>query len=355
MRLLSKKGIAAFVMAVMLASSLAPASIQAQNRWGKASGWAEEGLQGAVDNDMYPEAFDGADLSKDVTRAQFAAVAVHLFERLYGNAVPPAPPDTFTDTSDPNVLKAFSANLVSGVGGGRFAPDESLNREEAASMLARVFKKLFWAGWTLEGDAAYTQHVLDSEGVPPLADDAQISGWAKPSVYFMVKYGIISGVGDNRFAPKDMASAEAALLIGNRMYEFVVLAQDDVLGEESVQESYIFGEDVIPAIPGVLGRRDCPTTSKGTSLSDGVNWEEQVYTYRSDTVVEDLTTYLGLLLYELDFLNTTDIDLAVMPGQAVLAAPSAEPGMVVLITINYNLNGYTVKIAKGKGSVERFD
>ncbi|MDR1532453.1 MAG: S-layer homology domain-containing protein [Clostridiales bacterium] len=57
-----------------------------------------------------------------------------------------------------------------------------------------------------------------------------MSDWAKPSVYFMAANGIISGVGDNNFAPKAttsdeeargyaQATREQALVIAVRMVE----------------------------------------------------------------------------------------------------------------------------------------
>ena len=62
------------------------------------------------------------------------------------------------------------------------------------------------------------------------ADDADISGWAKDSVYFMAANKIINGVGDNRFAPRNIttdqeargyanATREQALAIAVRMVE----------------------------------------------------------------------------------------------------------------------------------------
>ena len=40
------------------------------------------------------------------------------------------------------------------------------------------------------------------------ADDANISFWAKDRVYFMAANEIIKGVGNNKFAPKNVTSAE---------------------------------------------------------------------------------------------------------------------------------------------------
>jgi hypothetical protein len=62
-------------------------------------------------------------------------------------------------------------------------------------------------GWTLANDGKFTfNYTMPAK----FKDDAKISDWAKPSVYFMVTHGIISGVGDNNFAPKAITPAELA-------------------------------------------------------------------------------------------------------------------------------------------------
>ena len=93
-------------------------------------------------------------------------------------------------------------------------------------MLCRVIKKRCFNSWTLSNDDEYH---LDITGVNTFADDADISSWAKPSVYYMSKHGIIAGVGDNKFAPRmtesqrhiaDYASAtrEQALVLSLRIF-----------------------------------------------------------------------------------------------------------------------------------------
>ena len=69
---------------------------------------------------------------------------------------------------------------------------------------------------------------LDFEQPEPFADDELISGWARNSVYFMVANGIINGIGNHLFAPRNTtpreeaigyatASREQALVIATRM------------------------------------------------------------------------------------------------------------------------------------------
>jgi hypothetical protein len=132
---------------------------------------------------------------------------VKLYEKLSGKTAAPAATNPYRDTQDPEVLKAYNAGITAGVSADSFAPTVVLNREQAATMLTRVFKKAFVDGWTLEDDGKFT---FNYTAPPKFADDAKISDWAKPSVYFMNAHGVIAGVGNNMFAPKATTSAEEA-------------------------------------------------------------------------------------------------------------------------------------------------
>ena len=193
----------------------------------QASDWAKAELEKAEEMGLIPEILDGADLTADITRAEFAAVAVKAYEALANGAAIPAVNNPFTDTSDVEVLKAYNIGAVNGTSATTFDPNALLNREQAAAMLTRVFKKVSLAGWTLATDSQFT---LPYEKPALFADDADISDWAKDSVYFMVANGIINGVGNNKFAPKNVTSAdeangyanatrEQALIIAMRMVE----------------------------------------------------------------------------------------------------------------------------------------
>jgi len=191
------------------------------------SAWASAELAQADALGLIPDVLVDADLTQDITRAEFAAVAVKVYEALSGTAAIPVINNPFTDTSDVEVLKAYNIGAVNGTSATTYDPDALLNREQAATMLTRVFKKVSLAGWTLATDSQFT---LPYEKPALFADDADISDWAKDSVYFMVANGIINGVGNNKFAPKNVTSAdeangyanatrEQALIIAVRMVE----------------------------------------------------------------------------------------------------------------------------------------
>jgi len=193
----------------------------------EASDWAQEELARADELGLIPECLDGADLTADITRAEFAAVAVKVYEALSGTAAIPIVNNPFTDCNDVEVLKAYNIGAVNGTSATTYDPDALLNREQAATMLTRVFKKITLAGWTLPTDSQFT---LPYTKPAAFADDKDISDWAKDSVYFMAANGIINGVGGNKFAPKNVtteeqatgyanATREQALLIAVRMVE----------------------------------------------------------------------------------------------------------------------------------------
>ena len=166
-------------------------------------------IEKADEWNLIPDCLVGQDLTKRITRGEFAAVCVKLYENLSGEAAVAAPADTFTDTTDPEILKAFQVGITNGKydGGKRFAPDEGLNRQECATMLTRVYKKVTLPGWSLAEDAnfqlQFTQPAL-------FKDDADIGGFARNSVYFMAANGVINGYTDGTFHPRNTTAAQEA-------------------------------------------------------------------------------------------------------------------------------------------------
>lgn len=177
-----------------------------------ASPWALAILQEASQLGLIPDSLADADFTQPITRAEFAAVCVKVYEALSGEQASPAAVNPFTDTKDPEVLKAYRVGITAGTSATTFHPDRLLNREQAATMLTKVYKKIAIDGWEMSRDEDFSETFNSLFTMPPLfADDAQISDWAKPSVYFMAAKGIISGIGNNKFAPKATTQAEEAM------------------------------------------------------------------------------------------------------------------------------------------------
>lgn len=180
------------------------------------SKWAQPYLQQAHDLGLIPDCLDGADLTKQITRREFAAVAVKVYAALSDGA-PAAPGAAFADCNDAEVLKAVAIGITNGTDSVKnlFSPDKNITREQCAAMLARAYKAAALEGWTLAADKNYEEQFRALFTMPALfADDASISAFAKDSVYFMAANGIINGVGDNKFAPKNGTSADEAVGYG---------------------------------------------------------------------------------------------------------------------------------------------
>lgn len=141
----------------------------------KSSPWASAELQKADELGLIPHILKGTDMTKPIKREEFAAVSVKLYEYMSNKKAESVATNPFNDTQNAEVLKAYNIDLVSGVGEGRYAPKELLNREQAATMLTRVYKKIYWEGWTLKDDGTYSKHSLDYAGVVKFKDDDKIS------------------------------------------------------------------------------------------------------------------------------------------------------------------------------------
>lgn len=168
------------------------------------SNWAKDQVDKANSNGLVPDGL-GNDYRVNITRAQFAAVAVKLYEAMSGQAAPAPGKSPFTDTNNAAVIQAEALGIVGGVGGGKFAPDSPVTREQAATMLSRVYTKL---GGEIPEGAATT-----------FADNDKVAKWAMDAVAFMSGKEIVGGVGGNRFDPAGNASIEQALAIALRMFE----------------------------------------------------------------------------------------------------------------------------------------
>lgn len=180
------------------------------------SEWAFSEIEEAYNKTLIPEILVGEDLTQPITRAEFAAVSVKTYEHMANTQALPAVNNPFTDTKDIDVLKAYNVGITTGISASEFSPNELLNREQAATMLTRVFKKSTMVGWSIDTDA---QFELSYSKPTAFADNDKISEWAKESVYFMVANDIINGVGDNKFAPQNTTTEEEAVGYANATRE----------------------------------------------------------------------------------------------------------------------------------------
>lgn len=138
--------------------------------------------------------------NRGISRAEFAKILVCMTE---------TPLDTdenvFSDVAAgvwyyKYACAAFKAGLVSGDEEGRFYGNKIITREEMAAMIHRVMKII--------GISPAESDVLGFD------DDELIGGWAKESVNYLKRTGVVNGRSKNFYEPKaELSRAEAAAVV----------------------------------------------------------------------------------------------------------------------------------------------
>ena len=174
-------------------------------KWSNASEWAKPELEKADENKLIPDMLNGKDFTSNITRREFAATCVKLYEKVSGKKGTQASNNPFTDTNDAEVLKAYNLGITNGTSETTFSPDALITREQMATMMTRALNKS-GVNTTIDVNAVSNK----------FADHNEISTWALDGVYFMSARGVIKGVGENRFNVKGNATREQALAISSR-------------------------------------------------------------------------------------------------------------------------------------------
>ncbi|MGI5971662.1 MAG: DNRLRE domain-containing protein [Oscillospiraceae bacterium] len=171
-----------------------------------ASGWAVSEIERAIESGLTVDEIL-SNFQKDITRREFCQISVKLYEKMTGRTASPAAPNPFTDTSDPEILKAYNLGITKGVAPDRFAPDLPITRQEICVMLTRALKAAI--------------PTLNTSVTDPtvFADEKEIADWAIIAVRYMNSRGIMRGVGSNTINPLGNTTREQAIALVLRTYE----------------------------------------------------------------------------------------------------------------------------------------
>ncbi|MBR0210027.1 MAG: phosphodiester glycosidase family protein [Firmicutes bacterium] len=174
---------------------------------GEASAWAAAYVQKAQDTGLIPDGFNLMPKA-NITRAEFASLAVSLVRQYYSGSAYNSllsrngisyddARAAFSDTYLMDVMQAYQMGIVAGKGEGKFDPNGSIKRMEAAVMLANTAKLV---GREADGES------LDYE-------DAKDIAWAADFVDFVTRAGIMGSASASRyvFNPLGYYTQEQAL------------------------------------------------------------------------------------------------------------------------------------------------
>ena len=196
----------------------------------KISDWAMDEVQAAIQIGLVPEEMQ-CDYQSNMTRAEFAKLSVvfvahHLSMEideavewyLCGHTDSSGKPlifqkDTFTDIIESEyeyyIQCANSMGIVNGRGNRIFDPDSFITREEAATMLLRVY---FCYGSGVKLNAK-------SEEIDGFYDAKEISSWADSAVRYLYQWDVMKGVSEGCYAPKEYYTKEQCYITFFRLQQ----------------------------------------------------------------------------------------------------------------------------------------
>ncbi len=160
-----------------------------------ASVWYHDGVHWALENGV----MNGVDVQHFAPAAAASrAMVVTMLWRMEGE--PGADFDlSFQDVPEGSwfteaVRWAASEHIVDGYGADAFGPNDSVSREQLATIL-----------WRFAGYKGMASPPTESVNLGVFLDAEHISGWAYDAMCWAVDIGLITGVGDDRLSPKTEA------------------------------------------------------------------------------------------------------------------------------------------------------
>lgn len=173
--------------------------------WSKASNWAQKELSFSYSEDLIPDVLYSKNYTMQITREEFAAICVMLYENLLGEEIVQTDKVPFTDTTNPDVMKAYSIGIINGTSETKFSPKSLISREQMTTMMARTLAECN-VDTTIDENYQYKK----------FDDHSDISDWALDSVYYMTANNIIKGMDEKNFNAKGNATIEQAVILAGR-------------------------------------------------------------------------------------------------------------------------------------------
>lgn len=171
------------------------------------STWAQADVAAAKASGLEPAALASAKATAPITRAEFCAVALSTYEAVVGAKAARSTEKPFTDCADPAVATAYALGLVSGRGNGKFAPADSIQRQDLCVMLGNVLT------------AAHVTTATNAKALSAFSDAGKVQSYAKDAVSTMVDRKVMSGVSNGKqtvLSPSGTATREQALIMAGR-------------------------------------------------------------------------------------------------------------------------------------------
>ncbi len=184
----------------------------------QASQWAVLDIVKAISLKLIPSQMQ-TNYVENISRADFCKLVLNLLVQKMGKSVEELLNEnhvsikynTFTDTSDKEILAANALGIVNGVGNGRFNPNGMITRQEAAVMLMRT--------------AAVLGITKTNEQPEVFTDKDTHAIWAREAIAFVSSLKdktsnnkIMGGVGNGKFDPLGGYTREQSFVTMLRLF-----------------------------------------------------------------------------------------------------------------------------------------
>lgn len=173
--------------------------------------WAKPEVDQAIAVGLIPSGLQNKYKEK-ITRADFSKLIINYVEWYTELTIDEVieteglslKDNAFIDTSSVEIIAANKLGIVNGKGNGKFDPNGSITRQEAAIMLTKTAEALNYE--------VKTKSIV-------YADSSSIAAWAKAGVDFVSFYSIMNGTGKNSFSPLGTYTRQQAYLTIARLSE----------------------------------------------------------------------------------------------------------------------------------------
>ncbi len=203
---------------------------------------------------------------------------------------------------------ASKNNIVNGVGNGKFAPDQSITREQMAVIMSNYAKTI-----------GYTLPKVHIENI--FADNSKISTYAKEAVKQMQMVGVISGKNGNLYDPQGTATRAEVSAVLRRFMELAISSDTAQGWSMNNSGKWMYFKDGKP----LTGKQDIDGATYtfdqyGVTADVPKNLRYTTYTVQKGDSFRNISRKLGCPMSELERLNNKSRFSLILPGE-VLRVP----------------------------------
>ena len=249
------KRFAAILLAGILSLAVAIPSFAAVNT--NADFWAVDSMEYAYEEGLITEA-ELQKATSPMSREEFCGVIMHFLQAVTGIERTATQASPFSDCDDPMVIAAYEAGIIGGVEPGRFAPDQTLTREQMAIMIARTLKVCSF-------------DLMEGAKEHPFTDTKTLYDSSNDYIDELYGVGIISGYDDGTFGPFRKMTVQEAVISFVRAYRFIMTGSADEIVSALAEEDPV-REEPVAAVPEEMDMT--VVTVDGKEISLGMTAEE---------------------------------------------------------------------------------